>query len=319
MKKSLFLSRDYDLYPLKRGEKIPYDDLIYLYIKENMKRYEISSLLGVGEDKIKNDLNYYNIKKDKNKIYENIKDTHMKHFNGKWGLQTADVKNKSLKTINDTYGNIKDFHLLQQSLREKIKEERYGDKNFCNKNKIKITKKERYGDENYNNINKISTIMKEKYGSKSFLSSEKYKQLLNDNEWKQKLIIKQQNSKLKNNSFHVSLQEEEIYKLLVEKYGYVKRQYKSKEYPFYCDFFIPSENLYIEYNGHWTHNKEPFINSKKQQNILNEWKNKKSKFYNNAIVTWTKRDVLKRETAEKNNLNWKEFFNMEQIKLFLNT
>ena len=143
--------------------------------------------------------------------------------------------------------------------------------------------------------------------------------LPSDNEWKQKLIIKQQNSKLKNNSFHVSLQEEEIYKLLVEKYGYVKRQYKSKEYPFYCDFFIPSENLYIEYNGHWTHNKEPFINSEKQQNILNEWKNKKSKFYDNAIVTWTKRDVLKRETAEKNNLNWKEFFNMEQIKLFLNT
>ena len=31
------------------------------------------------------------------------------------------------------------------------------------------------------------------------------------------------------------------------------------------------------------------------------------------IDTWTKRDPLKRETAKKNNLNWLEFFNMEQF------
>lgn len=43
--------------------------------------------------------------------------------------------------------------------------------------------------------------------------------------------------------------ENKIYSELIKIFPEVKRQYKSKEYPFFCDFYIPSLDLYIEYNG----------------------------------------------------------------------
>ena len=59
----------------------------------------------------------------------------------------------------------------------------------------------------------------------------------------------------------------------------------------------------------WTHGERPFNpNLKEDQATLQEWQSKNNKFYNCAIETWTVRDVLKRETAKKNNLNYLEVF-----------
>ena len=59
----------------------------------------------------------------------------------------------------------------------------------------------------------------------------------------------------KNNSYNKSKSEEKIYNLLLTKFNKsdIIRQYKSDLYPFACDFYIKSLDLYIEYNGHWTH------------------------------------------------------------------
>ena len=116
-----------------------------------------------------------------------------------------------------------------------------------------------------------------------------------------------------NNSFNTSKPEEEIYKLLVEKYGEVKRQYKSELYPFRCDFYIPSIDIYIEYQGTWSHGKEPYVKSLEQQEKVKLWESKNTKYYKNAIKTWTIIDPLKRNTAKINNLKWIEFFNMNEF------
>ena len=95
----------------------------------------------------------------------------------------------------------------------------------------------------------------------------------------------------------------------------LKTQYRSKEYPFNCDFYIPSLNLYIEYNGTWLHGDKFFDKSDiKDLEKLNQWteKSKNSKFYKNAIETWTVRDINKLETVIKNNLNYIAWFNQEQ-------
>ena len=42
--------------------------------------------------------------------------------------------------------------------------------------------------------------------------------------------------------------------------------------------------------------------------LLSIWKNKNTKYYNNAIETWTIRDVKKRNIARENNLNYLEIF-----------
>ena len=109
--------------------------------------------------------------------------------------------------------------------------------------------------------------------------------------------------------------EHNFYLHLVETYGEdnVKRQYFDKErYPFKCDFYIVSEDKFIEYHGTWTHGGHPF-DSTDESDIakLNEWmeKSKTSKYYKNAIYTWTDLDVRKLETAKKNNLNFEVIYN----------
>ena len=54
------------------------------------------------------------------------------------------------------------------------------------------------------------------------------------------------------------------------------------------------------------------------QNKLNFWKEKNTKFYNTAINIWTIRDVNKRNIAKQNNLNYIEFWNIDELKEWLN-
>ena len=36
------------------------------------------------------------------------------------------------------------------------------------------------------------------------------------------------------------------------------RQYNSERYPFSCDFYIKSLDVFIEYQGFWSHNVHPY-------------------------------------------------------------
>lgn len=129
-------------------------------------------------------------------------------------------------------------------------------------------------------------------------------------EQKQNMVAKQQETKRKNNTFHTSKVEDEYYLKLVAKYGVenIIRQYKDKErYPFCCDFYIKSEDLFIELNAHWTHGSkhyDPEDDFCKKQ--LQEWlsKSKTSKYYERAINTWTILDVNKYTIAKQNKLNY---------------
>ena len=86
------------------------------------------------------------------------------------------------------------------------------------------------------------------------------------------------------------------------------RQYRDEErYPFNCDFYIKSLDLFIELNLHWTHGGRPFDeNDDECINKLAIWKEKAttSKFYTTAINVWTIRDVKKIMTAINGGLNY---------------
>ena len=67
------------------------------------------------------------------------------------------------------------------------------------------------------------------------------------------------------------------------------------------------------------HGGHPFNeNNKEDQLILKSWKDKNTKYYNNAITAWTIRDVNKRNTAKENKLNYIEFWNINELKNWLN-
>lgn len=124
-----------------------------------------------------------------------------------------------------------------------------------------------------------------------------------------KVQAKRYKTVTKNKTFTTSKPEEILYKELCEQYGEdnVVRQYMEERYPFKCDFYIKSNDLFIELNRHWTHGGRPFDpmdDSCKEQ--LKHWKKKakKSKFYKTAIRVWTQLDVMKRETAKRNKLNY---------------
>lgn len=112
-----------------------------------------------------------------------------------------------------------------------------------------------------------------------------------------------------NHTFNTSQPEEKYYQQLVDKYGVedVVRFYSDDRYPFICDFYIPSEDLFIEYNGTWTHGGHPFDeNNLDDIFTLEQWqeKAKTSQYYQNAIYTWTVLDVRKQKIAKENHLNY---------------
>ena len=113
--------------------------------------------------------------------------------------------------------------------------------------------------------------------------------------------------------------EEQCFIDLQSKFNSIERQYKSKLYPFHCDFYIKDIDTYIEIQGTWFHGNHPFNeNDKNDLELLNKWKQKTSNNYKRAIDTWSIRDVKKRNVAKENNLNYLEFFNYEQFKEWLN-
>lgn len=116
-----------------------------------------------------------------------------------------------------------------------------------------------------------------------------------------------------NGTYGTSSDEEKMFPQLQFKYGAddVIRQYSDDRYPFDCDFYIPSEDLFIEVNKHWTHGGHPFDETNLDDIYqLEQWqeKAKTSKFYQNAIYVWTDLDVRKLKKAKENKLNYKVIY-----------
>ena len=123
-------------------------------------------------------------------------------------------------------------------------------------------------------------------------------------------------TKRRNGTFNTSKPEEEAYELLCERFSAddVIRQYRSEVYPFNCDFYLKSRDLYIECNFSWTHGGhwyDPLDEA--DQAKLKKWQDKGTDFYNNAVETWTSRDAKKRQTALDNNLNYQVFWSLDEL------
>lgn len=114
-------------------------------------------------------------------------------------------------------------------------------------------------------------------------------------------------------SKNCSKEEQTIYDILSSKYT-VYKEYVSQRYPFNCDYYIPEIDTYIEYQGHWTHNHEPYTGTKLQKQMFNMLlQNNDEKSYSIAY-TWSVRDVVKRQWAKYNKLKWLEFYDVKSFK-----
>lgn len=256
--------------------------------------------------------------------------------------QKPGYKERIIATNKSNHGG--QFNLQMESFKEEIRNnnlERYGKENIAQVpetwNKIKGTNKLKYGAEFYSQtkdfIKKVEGTCQEKYGVSSYTKTEDYKVKSKKTSIKKygvdsytKTLECQEriyNTKKKNHSFIISSAEKDIEKFLIKKFPDLKTQYRDERYPFSCDFYIPSLDLFIEYQGNWTHGGEKYdANNVEHQNKIYLWKLKSTELnfkgkpklaYLNAIETWTLKDPMKRQTAERNKLNWLEFFNKEDL------
>lgn len=205
--------------------------------------------------------------------------------------------------------------------------------------KTKETKLLHFGDENYNNPKQQKATMIKRYGGVGFGSKQVMEKYLNTLKEKYNDITYRNQSKngetlkelhqLWKNKFDISnpitsLLEINVYDFLIDLFGKedIIPQYKSTIYPFYCDFYIKSLDLYIEIQGHPSHGPHPFDKTNIEDiNCLNEYKAKHTKYYDKIIEVWTVRDVNKRNIAKENKLNYLEVFttDIEKCKDIINT
>ena len=261
-------------------------------------------------------------------IKEKSKETCLERYGVDNPAKSNDIKEKTKQTCIERYGKISTTQV--DSIRKKIVNsclKRYGVDNPAKSNDIKEKTKqtciERYGGISPLSSKEIQdkyiNTCISKYGVTNFSKTNKFKYTLSYLMSSEEMQCHRYEIMKLHNTFNISKPEEELYLYIKEKFPEVKRQYKDKKrYPFCCDFYIPSLDYFIEFNNHWTHGKHPYVsNSIKDQEKIENWKSKHTKYYDNALDTWTERDVKKRETAKNNNLNFKEIWTLEEGKKFI--
>ena len=252
---------------------------------------------------------------------QKIKETNLKRYGVDNPHKNKQVIEKTRNTCLERYGVLNGGGTPEAI--KKIKQtklERYGDENFVNVEKCKQTKFEKYGNPNYTNMDKNIKTCKAKYNVDYWFQSIEYKS--NIKEYQRKA----RQTKIKNNTLVNSKLESMAYNLLKKYFSDIKCQWKDDEkYPYNCDFYIPKIDTWIEIQGFVTHGPEQFdenniehlekVSILKQKNMAHNTPNKN--LYFAIIKCWTELDVEKRNTAKRNNLNYKEFWNIEQLKEWL--
>lgn len=117
--------------------------------------------------------------------------------------------------------------------------------------------------------------------------------------------------------FGKSADEDEFHKQLIQIFPNTKRQYRSEQYPYYCDFYIPERDEYVELSLHWTHGGKPYEGTKEDKQKVTLWQQRGSRYYLHAIHVWTERDIEKRQTAKKNGVNLTELFTENECESYL--
>ena len=238
-------------------------------------------------------------------------------------MKNKNVIDKGKETCKNKYGVVRAS--LLKEYQDKVKEtnmKRYGvEVPLQNK---EINKK--WHETCYVNFGTYSPLAnKEIYNKTEETTYKKYGVycVFNRKENREKLLLEKTKQKRyetlrRNHTFNTSKIEETIYEKLIDIYGKndILREYKDKDrYPYRCDFYIKSLDLFIEVQGYYTHGKEPYNpNSIKHQILVQKYKEKYGPNCQ-AITIWTIKDVEKRNKAKENNLKYLEIFYKDILKI----
>lgn len=281
---------------VKLTNKPTNDELYQLYIVQNLTSSEIASMYGAKIKTVQGWCERAGFRKDRKTIGENKYKGLLKAHGGKHPMDIAYYK--SLTNTTESLAKAK------QTCRKKYGVDAYVALPEINK----LSHSE-------NAINKAINTCQTKFGVDYPCQLEGVSAKGNSQEGR----LKAHQTKKENGSYKNSKEEDKAYELLISIYPEVLRQYTDDRYPFPCDFYIPSEDLFIEYNGYFTHGTEPY-NPKNPEHtkFVNYWTQKMKEnphgHGSHILRTFVKNDPLKRQLAKENNLNWLEFFSLKAME-----
>ena len=274
-------------------------------------------------------------------VKQKIKETKKVRYNNANYNNPVKIKEtKRIRYNNENYNNVTK---IKYSLKNKsdiqwklsnLKRQhtcliKYGSINYRNIDKKKQTKLLKYGCCEFNNRIKASETCESLYNVNHYWKTFDYKnRYINDPykllKWKQK-----KHETMKNNGTYSKKSKPEFrcFNILKSKFPDAIDDRKPDErYPWKVDMYVPSLDLFIEYQGHWTHGDPQYYcneaydsENSKHVSLVEKWKLKNTLYYQNAIKTWTIWDPRKREHVLNNSLFWLEFFTEIEFNTWIKT
>ena len=238
-------------------------------------------------------------------VKEKTKQTCLKRYGVEYAGQIEEAKEKSKKTCLEKYGS--EYYIGSKDCLEKTIE--FSKQNY---NVDWFTKSEEIK-------NKAKKTMLRRYGVEYSMQIPKNKEYMSYLMSSYEMQERRYNTMKRNHTFNSSSTEEEFFLYIKSRFPKVIRQYKDKNrYPYFCDFYIPELDYFIELQGYYTHGKHPFDpNSNEDLQLIEYYKNKYGEDCQ-PITIWSIKDVEKRDCAKRNHLNFKEVWSLEDGKNFVN-
>lgn len=238
-------------------------------------------------------------------VKEKTKQTCLKRYGVEYAGQIEEAKEKSKKTCLEKYGS--EYYIGSKDCLEKtikFSKQNYNVDWFTKSEEIK---------------NKAKKTMLRRYGVEYSMQIPKNKEYMSYLMSSYEMQERRYNTMKRNHTFNSSSTEEELFLYIKSRFPKVVRQYKDKNrYPYFCDFYIPELDYFIELQGYYTHGKHPFDPNSNEDLQLIEYYKKKYGEDCQPITIWSIKDVEKRECAKRNNLNFKEVWSLEDGKNFVN-
>lgn len=238
-------------------------------------------------------------------VKEKTKQTCLKRYGVEYVGQIEEAKEKSKKTCLEKYGS--EYYIGSKDCLEKTIE--FSRQNY---NVDWFTKSEEIK-------NKAKETMLRRYGVEYSMQIPKNKEYMSYLMSSYEMQERRYNTMKRNHTFNSSSTEEELFLYIKSRFPTVVRQYKDKNrYPYFCDFYIPELDYFIEFQGYYTHGKHPFNPNSNEDLQLIEYYKKKYGEDCQPITIWSIKDVEKRDCAKRNHLNFKEVWSLEDGKNFVN-
>ena len=238
-------------------------------------------------------------------VKEKTKQTCLKRYGVEYTGQIEEAKEKSKKTCLEKYGS--EYYIGSKDCLEKTIE--FSKQNY---NVDWFTKSEEIK-------NKAKETMLKRYGVEYSMQIPKNKEYMSYLMSSYEMQERRYNTMKRNHTFNSSSAEEELFLYIESRFPKVVRQYKDKNrYPYFCDFYIPELDYFIELQGYYTHGNHPFDPNSNEDLQLIEYYKKKYGEDCQPITIWSIKDVEKRDCAKRNNLNFKEVWSLEDGKNFVN-